>query len=494
MKISMRMFLVISTGYLIVAATVVVMINYQMRQQALFEAESKARLILDHNLATHTYFSQQLKPKLFDWSKSFRSPDYFEPTWMSSTYAVREIEKYFKTLSPWNYYYKECAINARSPENEADPYEQSFLEELAKHPKLELQSAVRQLNGKPYFVTLRRGEDMEASCLRCHSTPEKAPLGLLEIYGDQRSFHRHVGDIVQAISIRIPIEEAFAAANRFSLRLSGFFLLVLFGLFVFQLILSRRWVFDPLAAIRDKARQIAIAPEHLGETIPIPKGKELREMATAFNTLSLSLHENALALQKTSDSLRESLSQTVLALTATNEIRDPYTTAHQKRVAQLAGAIAQEMGFSADRVEGMRIIGLLHDVGMMLVPLEVLSKPVKLGEFELAMIQEHASAGYEIVKGIAFPWPVAQAILQHHERLDGSGYPAGLSGQDIIQEARILMVADVVDSIASDKPYRSGSGIDEALKEIKEKEGVLYDPEVVEACIRLFANKDFTFS
>ena len=136
MKISTRLFLIISAGYLLVAATVVVMINYQMRQQALLEAESKARLILDHNLATHTYFSHQLKPKLFDWTKSFRSSDYFEPTWMSSTYAIREIEKYFEAISPRKYYYKECAIDARSPENEADPYEQSFLKKLAENPKL----------------------------------------------------------------------------------------------------------------------------------------------------------------------------------------------------------------------------------------------------------------------------------------------------------------------------------------------------------------------
>ena len=175
MKISSRLFLVMTAAYIIVAVTVVAMINYEMRVQAFLEAESKARLILDHNLATHTYFSQQLKPKLFDRTNSFRSSDYFEPTWMSSTYAIREIEKYFTMISPWKYYYKECAINARSPENEADPYEKSFLKNLAGNPKLAIRSAVRELNGKPYFVTLRRGELMEASCLRCHSTPDQAP-------------------------------------------------------------------------------------------------------------------------------------------------------------------------------------------------------------------------------------------------------------------------------------------------------------------------------
>lgn len=279
----------------------------------------QGHLILDHHLATHTYFSQQLKPKLFDWTKSFRFPDYFEPTWMSSTYAMREIENYFTAMNPWKYYYKECAINARSPENEADPYEKAFLEDLSGNPKLEIRSAIRKLNGKSYFVTLRRGEGMEASCLRCHSTPDQAPGDLLKIYGDQRSFHRQIGDVAQAISIRVPLEVAYAEANRFSLYLSGFFLIALLCLFMFQLLLSRHWVFDPLAVIREKALQIAAAPEHLGETIPIPKGKELQEMATAFNTMSISLQENALALKKSSESLMKYLTQTVLESHDRNE-------------------------------------------------------------------------------------------------------------------------------------------------------------------------------
>jgi putative nucleotidyltransferase with HDIG domain len=491
MKISTRLFLVISAGYLIVAAAVVTMINYEMREQAFLEAESKASLILDHNLATHTYFSQQLKPKLFDWSKSFRSPEYFEPTWMSSTYAIREIEKYFQTLSPWKYYYKECAINARSPENEADPYERSFLKNLTVDPKLEVNSAIRVLNGKPYFVTLRRGEGMEASCLRCHSTPDQAPGDLLTLYGDQRSFHRQVGDVVQAISIRVPLEAAYAQANRFSLRLSGFFLIVLFCLYLGQMILSRRWVFNPLAAIRSKALQIANTPEHLGETIPVPQGKELQELTAAFNTMSTNLHENAQALQKSSESLMESLTKTVLALAATTEMRDPYTTGHQKRVAKLAGALAQEMGFSGDRIEGLRVMGLLHDIGNMVVPFEILSKAGKLSDYEHEIVKNHTHVGYEILREIDFPWPIAQAVLQHHERLDGSGYPSGLSGQEIIMEARILMVADVVDTITSDLPNRPGLGIDKALEEITKHKGILYDPEVVDVCLKLFNEKGF---
>ena len=493
MKISTRLFLVLAAGYLLVAAVVVAMINYEMRQQAFLEAESKARLILDHNLAAHTYFSHQLKPKLFAWTESFRSPEYFEPTWMSSTYAVREIEKYSKKLSPWNYYYKECAINARSPENEADPYEKSFLKNLADNPKLVVDSTIRVLDGKPYFVTLRRGEVMEASCLRCHSTPDRAPGDLLKLYGDQRSFHRQAGDVVQAISIRVPLEEAYAEANRFSIHLAGFFLILLSCLYLCQMLLSRRWVFNPLAAIRTKALQIANRPEHLGETIPVPPGKELQELTTAFNTMSTRLHENAQALQKSSESLMESLSKTVIAMAATTEMRDPYTAGHQRRVAKLAGALAEEMGWAADRVEGMRITGLLHDIGNLVVPFELLGKPEKLNAYEHEIMKTHTAVGYEILKGIDFPWPIAQAVLQHHERLDGSGYPSGLTGQDIIPEARILMVADVVDTMAADLPNRPGLGIDQALEELARHPGVLYDPEVVQACVKLFTQKGFQF-
>jgi PAS domain S-box-containing protein/putative nucleotidyltransferase with HDIG domain len=203
--------------------------------------------------------------------------------------------------------------------------------------------------------------------------------------------------------------------------------------------------------------------------------------------------QEALSLKQTVASLRRALEQTVQALSSAAAMRDAHTTRHQARVAQLAAAIAQEMGFSADRIEGIRVMGLLHDIGNMAVPSEILSKPVKADESELGIIREHVLAGYETVKGIDFPWPVAQAILQHHERLDGSGYPAGISGQDIILEARVLMVADKVDNIACDLAHRPGLGIDRALEEIKQNRSTLYDPEAVDVCIRLFQEKGFRF-
>ncbi len=194
MKIRNRLLITFGAIYIMASIIIVVLVNYNMREQALIEANSKSLMMLNHNLAIHTYFSQELKPKLFIWSEPSRSPEYFEPTWMSSTYAIRQIDQYFNSLEKSKYYYKESAINARSPENEADPYEKAFLEELKNDPKLLKRSAVRTLNGKPFFVTMRRGEQMEESCLRGHSTPDRAPGNLVKLYGSTRSFGRRVGE------------------------------------------------------------------------------------------------------------------------------------------------------------------------------------------------------------------------------------------------------------------------------------------------------------
>ena len=182
-----------------------------------------------------------------------------------------------------------------------------------------------------------------------------------------------------------------------------------------------------------------------------------------------------------------------MAVAKTVEMRNPYTAGHQRQVAQLACAIAQEMGFPAERVEGMRVLGCLHDIGKIAIPAEILSKPGKLSEMEFPLIQDHPRAGYEIIKDIDFPFPLAEGILQHHERLNGSGYPLGISGPDIILEARILGVADVVEAMASHRPYRGALGIDKALAEISRNRGILYDPEIVDICTKLFTEKGFSF-
>jgi len=192
--------------------------------------------------------------------------------------------------------------------------------------------------------------------------------------------------------------------------------------------------------------------------------------------------------------LQKALNGTVKALANTLESKDPYTAGHQRRVVQLACALAQELGESPHYIEGMRVMGFLHDLGKIAVPGEILSKPSKLSEYEFNLIKIHPQAGYNILKAIDFPWPVALAVLQHHERLDGSGYPHGLFGHDIIMEAKILAVADVVEAIASHRPYRPALGLDHAMAEISRNQAVLYDPTVVQACLRLLSEQRFTFS
>ena len=312
MKISNRMLITFGAIYLVASIIIVGLVNYNMRKQALIEAESKALMLINHNLAVHNYFQQELKPKLFAWSEPFRAPDYFEPAWMSSTYAIRQMNDHFKSLEKSKYYYKECAINARTPENEADPHEKTFLEQLSKDPKLVERSEVRTLNGQPVFVIMRRGLEMEKSCLRCHSTPGRAPADLVKIYGPTCSFGRHEGEVVHAISIRIPLAEAYGQANRLSWHLSGILLALLGCLFASQTYISKRWLFDPMAALRQKALEIAESETRLGETIPVPPGPELRDLTTAFNAMSHNLRQSH-------DSLEDRVKQRTADLNRLNE-------------------------------------------------------------------------------------------------------------------------------------------------------------------------------
>jgi PAS domain S-box-containing protein/putative nucleotidyltransferase with HDIG domain len=198
-------------------------------------------------------------------------------------------------------------------------------------------------------------------------------------------------------------------------------------------------------------------------------------------------------IENTLRKLRRALGGTIQVIALTVETKDPFTAGHQRRVANLARAIAKEMGLSSDQIEGIRMAGVIHDIGKISVPAEILSKPGHITDIELALIKDHPQVGHDILKTIEFPWPIAEIILQHHERMDGSGYPSGISGDEIILEARVLAVADVVEAMASHRPYRPALSIDQALREISENRGTLYDPNVVDACLRLFAQQRFTF-
>jgi PAS domain S-box-containing protein len=190
---------------------------------------------------------------------------------------------------------------------------------------------------------------------------------------------------------------------------------------------------------------------------------------------------------------RASLQATVGAIASTVEMRDRYTAGHQQRVAQLSVAIARELNLGEDDIEGLHLAATIHDVGKITIPSDILNKPGRLSGAELGLIREHAQSGYDIVKGVDFPWPIAQIILQHHERLDGSGYPQGLKGDAILREAKILAVADVVEAMMTHRPYRPALGVDAALEEIGNSRGRLFDPDAVDACLRLFRERGFVF-
>lgn len=198
-------------------------------------------------------------------------------------------------------------------------------------------------------------------------------------------------------------------------------------------------------------------------------------------------------LLKGLNQLRRTLKAAIDSLASAIEMRDPYTAGHQERVTRLARAIAVEMGLSGEHIESIEIAGIIHDLGKLYVPAEILSKPTKLTEVEYSMIKMHVQAGYTILSKIDFPWPIADIVHQHHEYINGSGYPRGLSGKDILIEARILCVADIVEAMSSHRPYRPALGIQAALDEIIQKRGLLYDREVVDACLRLFKDKNFRF-
>jgi PAS domain S-box-containing protein len=193
------------------------------------------------------------------------------------------------------------------------------------------------------------------------------------------------------------------------------------------------------------------------------------------------------------EELHKSLGGTIQAMAMMVETRDPYTAGHQKNVSNLARVIAQEMDLSKDMIDKIRMAGVIHDIGKLSIPDEILSKPTKLTDIEFSLIKVHPRSAYDILKDVDLPYPIAEIVYQHHERLDGSGYPQGLKDGQILIGSFILAVADVVEAMSSHRPYRPGKGIDAALEEIEKNKGIFYDAKVVDACVRLFREKGFTF-
>lgn len=239
-----------------------------------------------------------------------------------------------------------------------------------------------------------------------------------------------------------------------------------------------------------------VSEAHKKGTLITPKEPVKEEeiyLAEYNERLIKKLEKKVLDLEKSEKRLRKTIEDTIYTIGKIAETRDPYTSGHQKNVSQIATFIAQEMKLPQDKIKGIRIASLVHDIGKISLPAEILNKPIKLSEMEYGLIKEHSQVGYDVLKSIEFPWPVAQITLQHHEKLNGSGYPQGLKGEDILLEARIIGVADVIDAMSSHRPYRPAWGIDKALEEISKNKGIFYDPEVVDASIRLFKEKEFKF-
>ena len=225
--------------------------------------------------------------------------------------------------------------------------------------------------------------------------------------------------------------------------------------------------------------------EHLEEQIEIRTGQLQRELSERRRVQE--------ALKESLANLQRVMEGTINAVSLMGEMRDPYTAGHQRRVAQLAVAIARGMGLAEERVEAVLTAGLLHDIGKVSVPIEILTKPGQINQLEYGLIQRHPQVGYDILKSIEFDQPIAEFVYQHHERLDGGGYPNGLTGEELHLEARILAVADVVEAMSSHRPYRAGLGVEQSLREIEGHSGTRYDADAVAVCLRLFREEGFEF-
>lgn len=221
---------------------------------------------------------------------------------------------------------------------------------------------------------------------------------------------------------------------------------------------------------------------------------ELRRRVAELEDLEITNKVTQRELRENLEKFRRAMKGAIYAMAMAVELRDPYTAGHHRNVAHLSLAIAKKLRLSEDESEGIALTAIIHDLGRTSIPLEILSKPSHLTEVELLLVKSHPRVGHDILKMVDFPWPIAQIVLQHHERLDGSGYPKGARGDEIVVGARILAVADVVEAMSSHRPHRPAHGIEKALEEILKNRGILYDSDVVDACRRVFREGEFAFN
>lgn len=366
-------------AFVVFAVVIGLLVNSFFHRHALTEAQQKSQILLQQNLAIHRYFAEYIRPAVLPLAKDQLEQGYFDPAWMSSTFAVRNIQRTTDQTLTTDYYYKECAINARSPQNEADALEKDFLQRLNRNPQLQEESMIREIDGQSYFVTLQRGEQLQKDCLLCHSTPEGAPRGLVDLYGDQRSFHRQAGETISAVSIRIPLEQAYAATAGFSGGLISVLVVAAGLLLLFNYWLYSRWLVNPILAIRGHARRIAEDERALGESLPPVPGYELGQLADAFNAMSTQLHASHNQLeervQKRTEQLKKALHdqqqseeryRTLIAsmvqpMAHHQIICDPAGTPVDYRFIDVNPAFEQLLGRSAEEILGHTVKELLPE-------------------------------------------------------------------------------------------------------------------------------------
>jgi PAS domain S-box-containing protein len=346
------------------------------------------------------------------------------------------------------------------------------------------------------------GRSLVVGIIRDVTDRRKAQVELRESRELYRLFLRNANDCVYVHEINREGPGRFLEASEQATRVLGYSREELLSLAVSEIdVPEQRGKFPQIVEALFKTGHAFFETEHLakdGSRIPVEVSARMFTHQGRPMVLSIvrdvrerksSERERAEALER----LRVSMRGIIQVVAQTIEMRDPYTAGHQRRSADLARAIATEMGLSPEVIDGIRVTGQIHDVGKIAIPAEILSKPTKLMPLEYDLVKTHAQVGYEILKGVEFPWPVAETILQHHERLDGSGYPRRLKGEDILLEAKILMVADVVEAMMTHRPFRPAYGVEAALKEVSMFRGRHYEPVVVDACVRLFREKNFKF-
>lgn len=305
--------------FIIMATAAIYFVQTSVRLKCIDDAKIQAHRVLDRNLAAHEYFSKVLKPAVFKLIEKTVDKDYFDHSWMSSTYVNKEVHKIMQGMNPKNsdYYYKECAVNARNPENEADSFEASFIAETNRDKSLILKSEIKEYGGKPYMVFLRRGEVMDESCMRCHSKPEAAPGDMIKSYGSVKGFEKPSGSVISAISIRIPLDAAFAETSRFVKTLSGIMILEFLALFLSIYLIFKYFVIDQIEKFKAKTDLIASDESTLGSTVSTAAGSEFNALADSFNHMSSNL-------KNLKDTLEQRIQQRTIELERLNKTKDKF--------------------------------------------------------------------------------------------------------------------------------------------------------------------------